>query len=149
MEKNQTPLEKLAAFCDTCWDFEADVQQEKYDDLCEAFSQLSAKEKRDAIPLLVDKSKIYPQLVFLAKKLFDTLDLVEKSCLTVRLVSPTDMNGRRICSEEYFWRIKHHFSCWQDYGCYWRPVSALDIMTFQDEMEMIVASNSPVIILCG
>lgn len=148
MEKNKTPLEQLTAFCNTCWNFELDVQQEKYDELCAAFAQLSAKERREIIPLLVDKSAIYPQLVFLAKKLFDTLDLAEKSCLTIRLVSPTDMSRRRICPEEYLWRMKHHFSCRQEKGSYWRPVSAIDVMTFRDEMAMIVASNSPVIIFC-
>lgn len=149
MEKNETPLEQLTAFCNACWDFESDVQQEKYDELCATFAQLSAMEKREIIPLLVDKSAIYPQLVFLAKKLFDTLDFVEKSCLTIRLVSPTDMSERRICPEEYFWRVKHHFSCWQKHGDYWRPVSAIDVMTFRDEMAMIVTSNSPVILLLG
>ncbi|MCX4349451.1 MAG: hypothetical protein OSJ76_06690 [Alphaproteobacteria bacterium] len=149
MEKDKTPLEQLTAFCNACWDFESDVQQQKYDELCAAFTQLSVKEKREIIPLLVDKSAIYPQLVFLAKKLFDTLDFAEKSCLTIHLVSPTDMSCRRICPEEYLWRKKHHFSCWQEQGGYWRPVSAIDVMTFQDEMAMIVATNSPVILLCG
>ena len=73
MEKDKTPLEQLTAFCNACWDFESDVQQQKYDELCAAFTQLSVKEKREIIPLLVDKSAIYPQLVFLAKKLFDKI----------------------------------------------------------------------------
>ncbi len=151
MEQNQTPQELLTIFCCRCWDYEMDIkaQQQKIDTLSASYKNLSVKEKLDIIPQLINSSKIYPTLIFIAKELFDALSTEEKRCLTINQAFPSDMDDRLISRDEYLWRVKHNFPCAQKYGNYFRPISALDIMGFQANVEMIIDSGSPWIFLCS
>ncbi len=151
MEQHKTPQELLNEFCYICWDTEIDpeTQRQKYNTLSVSFNDLSVKEKLDIIPRLVNASKIYRPLIFTAKRLFDALNSKEQHSLNIDLVFPSDMEERLICLKEYQWRCRYNRpTIKKGYGFY-RPVSALDIMGFQANVEMIVASGSPLIILCS
>lgn len=125
------------------------AQQQKLDTLSASYKNLSVKEKLDIIPQLVSSSKIHPSLIFIAKELFDTLNTEEQHCLNINQVFPSDMDDRPISRDEYLWRVKHNYPCAQKNGNYFRPISALDIMGFQANVEMIVNSDSPWIFLCS
>lgn len=151
MKQNQTPQELLTTFCNSCWDYEVDAktQLQKFDALSTSFENISTKEKINIIPQLVDHSKIYPSLIFLAQKLFNTLNTKEQQCLKLNQAFPSDMEDRQISRDEYLWRVKHNYPCAQKYGNYFRPISALDIMGFQANVEMIISSGTPWIFLCS
>ncbi len=148
MEQNQAPQELLTEFCNTCWNFEVETQQQKYDILSASFKNLSVKEKLDIIPLLVDACHIYRQFIFLAENIFETLNTDEQHSLTIPMVFPTDTDVCNITRNEYLWRIKHNLPCFSKENKFFCPSSFEDLMGFKTNLTMVIASGTPAIFCC-
>ena len=99
----KTPQEQLDYFVAHCWDGDGDYL---FKVLHEYFIfHLSHDEMKNIIPQLLEHSKDYPQLVFLAENLFNRLTAEEQKSLDIYPVSwSNDDRFTVITKPEYEWR---------------------------------------------
>lgn len=134
------PQTLLDAFCLSCWDFE-----ERRKECFEAFGMfcknLPQEEKKAIIPLLVNKSKSYPLLVFLAEELFGSLPESEQKTLKIDMIHWTYDEKTNISQEEYFWRRFHSLPCGKTTAGYCRPLEPTDLECFYKVLSMMYATG--------
>lgn len=136
----------LEVFCHHCWSLE-DLQEETFNVLSAKFKTMSPKETMEMIPLLIEKSQIYPRLVFLAYDMFKSLSFISQNCLEIPMIYWTMDENTSISQDEYCWRMKNFLPCWKNgNGTYSRPLVALDLMCYDKVIRMIMESGSKTLI---
>lgn len=148
-EKAFYPKAWLDKFCSDCWDFE-EGQQECFAVLKEVFMTLPAEDKKEMIPQLVNKSKIYPRLVYLAMDMFGTLPENDRHMEIPMLFLLTDGTKTEITKAEYKWRLRHNYPCDFNENGYVRPVKAIDTACYDmiKKLQRLSASKCNCHLLC-
>lgn len=92
----------------------------------------------------MEKSIIYPRLVFLANELFNTLPAEDQKNVRIPFISWTvDNTETQITEEEYLYRKNNFGSCRMKNGKYYRPKKPeIDLQCFYDIMQMMLKKTA-------
>lgn len=132
----------LTYFCEICWGLENE-QQECYEKLRDFMRSLPPHLVMRFIPNLINKSKNFPKLVYLAEEMFNDLQDFEKKTIKIPMIDWTiDDSYTYICQGEYLYRIRQGLKAWQNGAGYARPSKALDFICFEKVIDMIIVSGS-------
>lgn len=132
----------LNNFCEVCWWLENE-QQECYEKLRDFMRSLPPHLVMRFIPNLINKSKDFPKLVYLAEEMFNDLRDFEKKAIKIPMIDWTiDDSYTNICQAEYLYRIRQGLKAWQKGTGYARPAKALDLLCYQKVLDMIIVSGS-------
>lgn len=140
-----TSIEKLQNFCAECWKSGKNAH-DAYIRLWLEFIKLPTEAKIDLIPELVKKSQYYPQLISLAKELFDSLSNAEQKKLEIPPTLWFGYGNVFITEGEYQYRKAKGLPA-ECYGSsYVRPAQPCDGIYNRLVQNMAMKSGSVVIV---
>lgn len=132
----------LNYFCDVVWQLD-DERFVCYEKLKDLMLSLPSELKKVQIPRLIDSSKSYPFLVFLAEELFNSLDFDARKGIKISMIYWTkDDKYTSISEKEYLYRQAKGQKVWISNGDYRRPVTKEDLICFEKVLEMMFMSGN-------